>query len=537
MIGKIKDKILSIYYIMDNIFDKINNLYNKTGYTDIHGLDLWTSIILILIFFLAISYYHILNNLQPIKTDWIKQRCMPNVIPFAGIINKPDDESAFDFTSRNFTQCTQGILKNITNYSFKPFYYLMNAMNMIFLALNKIINSIRELFNKLRNSTKVFVENVMGRALNITMPILQIIMTAKTIAAKAIGTFTASIYTLIGGYFQIQSITLFFMKMIHKILIMIVGIIIGLWAVSWFFPPAAIAAASTTGIMLLVLIPTLILKILFGDILDLSTATPPGTPSCFSGNTLLKLKNNRYKKISDIDLNDILFDGSKITAKIKASSYDQEIYKLDNILVTGNHNIFHNIKGWITVKEHPESVLIDNFKDPYVYCINTNTKTIKINNNTFADWDDIDDIDIIKLKNNFSLPPNFTTNDIHNYFDAGFHPNMKIKLKNENIVDIQDIKVNDILNNGERVCAVVTIDNKKMSKVYDFSIDINNVLTCTKNINILKNNNTSNNTTNLKGIKITDDIKYLYHLVTDKKSFEINNICVGDYNTSIEYFL
>ena len=43
----------------------------------------------------------------------------------------------------------------------------MNSMNTIFIGLNKMINSIRELFNKLRNSTKVFVENVMGRALNI----------------------------------------------------------------------------------------------------------------------------------------------------------------------------------------------------------------------------------------------------------------------------------------------------------------------------------------------------------------------------------
>ena len=122
-------------------------------------------------------------------------------------------------------------------------------------------------------------------------------MTAKTIASKTIGTFTAAIYTLLGGYFQIQSITLFFMRMINKILLILVSVITGLWGISWFFPPAAIAAATTTAIMLLILIPTLILKILFGDILDLSTATPPGVPSCFSGDTLLKLKKILIKNI------------------------------------------------------------------------------------------------------------------------------------------------------------------------------------------------------------------------------------------------
>ena len=74
---------------------------------------------------------------------------------------------------------------------------------------------------------------------------------------------------------------------------------------------------------------------------------------------------------------------------------------------------------------------------------------------------------------------------------------MQLKLKN-NVIDIKDIKVNDILNNGERVCAVVIIDNKNMSDMYDYCIDTNKILTCTKNINILKNNV---NTTNLKGIK------------------------------------
>tara|TARA_B100000902_G_C27310143_1_gene917878 strand:+ start:1041 stop:2609 length:1569 start_codon:yes stop_codon:yes gene_type:complete len=522
---------------MDNIIDKIKNLYNKTDYNDIHGLDIWTSIIFVLVFFLAISYYHILNNLQPIKNDWINQRCKPNIIPFASLINKPDNMSGLDYTNQNFTQCIQGIVKNITSYSFKPFYYLMNTMNIIFMGLNKIITSIRELFNKLRNSTAAFVKNIMGRALNISIPIVQIIITAKTIAHKAVGTFAAAIYTLLGGYFQIQSITLFFMKMINKILNILVGVIIGLWSISWFFPPAAIAAASTSAIMLLILIPTIILKVLFGNIMELSSATPPGVPSCFSGDTLLKLKNNKNKKMSDININDVLFDGSFITAKFKASSYKQEIYKLDNIIVTGNHNVFHNIKGWITAKEHPDSILINNFNDPFVYCINTNTKTIKINNTTFADWDDIDDDDINKLKKNCSLPSNFNIQDIHKYFDAGFHPNMKLELENKNIVEIKDIKVNDILNNGERVCAVVTIDKNNMSKLYDFNIDENNLLTCTKNINILKNGIKKTNTSNIKGIETICNSKYLYHLVTDKKCFEINNVYVEDYNTSIEKFL
>ena len=38
---------------MNNINDKINILYNNKSYNDIHGLDIWTYIILILIFFFS----------------------------------------------------------------------------------------------------------------------------------------------------------------------------------------------------------------------------------------------------------------------------------------------------------------------------------------------------------------------------------------------------------------------------------------------------------------------------------------------------
>tara|TARA_B110000858_G_scaffold194808_1_gene249952 strand:+ start:3 stop:1571 length:1569 start_codon:yes stop_codon:yes gene_type:complete len=522
---------------MDNILNEINKLYNKTSYNDIHGFDILISVILILLFLLATSYYHIRNNIDPIKADWINQKCKPGVIPFAGLINKPDGVSGSDYTNQNFTECIRDILRNVTDNAFTPFYQLMKILSEVFRIFNESIQMVRQLFNNLRLSMEAFVKDVMARAVNITIPLINIVIAAKSIIGKTIGTFATAIYTLLGGYLTAQSLALYVIKSINHILYVISGIVVALWAIAWFVFPAGIAAAAGTAIFTLILVPLILLKVFVDNVLEIQTDRPPKTPACFSGNTLLKLKDNTYKKISDINLNDVLIDGSIITAKMKASSHDQEIHELDNIIVTGNHNIFHSIKGWITAKEHPDSVLVNNFKDPFVYCINTNTKTIKINGNTFADWDDIDDDDISKLKNNFSLPTDFNPEDIHKYFDAGFHPNMKLKLENNNIVKIKDIKVNDILNNGERVCAIVSIDKKNMSKMYDFSIDAINVLTCTKNINILKNNMNSNNTSNLKGIEIHDDCLQLYHLVTDKKSFEINNVCVGDYNTSIEKFL
>ena len=98
---------------MDNIAKEINSLYNKDGYYEKYGISLLVSILIILIFFVGWAYFKIMTDIKPIKDDWFNQRCNPKVIPFAGLINKPDGMSTFQFTGENFVGCTQSILRQI----------------------------------------------------------------------------------------------------------------------------------------------------------------------------------------------------------------------------------------------------------------------------------------------------------------------------------------------------------------------------------------------------------------------------------------
>ena len=127
---------------METIFTKVNNLYNKKGFLEKYGTDVWISVIIFLIFFIATSYYHVFNNIQPIITDWDNQKCNPSVIPFAGLINKPQGMSAFEFTGNNFTGCIQTILKTVAGDAFKPVYYIMNTFTDMFNDLSKALDGI-----------------------------------------------------------------------------------------------------------------------------------------------------------------------------------------------------------------------------------------------------------------------------------------------------------------------------------------------------------------------------------------------------------
>ena len=54
---------------MDNIFTKINDLYNNKGFLARYGLDVWATAFIILTFFIATAYFYTLNHIQPIKNN------------------------------------------------------------------------------------------------------------------------------------------------------------------------------------------------------------------------------------------------------------------------------------------------------------------------------------------------------------------------------------------------------------------------------------------------------------------------------------
>ena len=202
--------------------------------------------------------------------------------------------------------------------------------------------------------------------------------------------------------------------------------------------------------------------------------------------------------------------------------------------------------GWISVDRHPDSKFIhpDSFESPFVYCINTSTKIIKIGHQTYSDWDDLDDIDFNNLRNNSPLSDTFNTTDIHKILGAGFHEECLVKLKDGRSISIADIKVNDILFNEQRVCGVVKLNGKNIvsgvnEKILFESngIDKKKSLRCTGNIMVVDPELGSINTSDITSIEKDIFPRYVYHLLTDNGSFVVNDICVGDFNSSIENYL
>jgi len=530
----------------NSIFEKINDLYEDSGYFDRHGLDVLITFILCIVFVLAISYYHTLNNLEPIKANWATQRCYPSVIPFAGIINKSPGETTFEYTQKNFTECTQTILASITDKAFEPFHNLIEIIGSQFKQFTEAIKAVRGQFNKIRDSVRIVVEDVMSRALNITIPIVSLFVVMKSMIGKIHGTITSAIYTLLGSYYGLKSLMLFFVGLIMKILYALVGTITGLWIASIFMPLLVPTAVATTTVMGLILVPTIMIQVMMSNVMELTTATPPDVPACFAGHTQLHMRDGKHVDMKSVKIGSVLSDGSEVNAIMKLSSHDQTIYEIDGIIATGNHSIFHDTMGWISVDRHPDSKFIhpDSFKSPFVYCINTSTKIIKIGNQTFSDWDDLDDMDFSHLKHNSPLSETFNTTDIHKILGAGFHDECLVKLLDGRSLSIADIKVNDVLCNGERVCGVVKLNGKDIASGVSENILFESTegkegktLRCTGNIMVVEPQLGVSNTSDMATIGEELFPRYVHHLLTDWGSFVVNDVRVEDFNSSIEKYL
>ena len=539
--------IIQLLY-MDNIYENINKLYNKSGFLDKHGTELYISIFLILLTFIIYSYYGVKNRIKPIKENWSIEKCKPSVMPFAGIINAPQGTSKIQFTANNFAGCLNTILEGVASYALQPIYSLLMIIPKMVTGLLDSLNSIRGTFYNTRNNVGNVTENIFSRALNVTVPIIQFITNVKDTIAKTHGILTSSIFTLFGGYLTMKALIESIAKILVNFLVMLIALIIILWIIPFTWPVAGIMTAGAASVA----IPLLAMLVAINRIFKLSVGGIPKMPRCFDENNLIQLFDGSFKKISKLNVGDKLYNGSNVTNFMECSTSDHEFYNINGVIVTGSHKIFDSEKGWIYVKDHCKSIIIEHYAKPLMYCISTDNKIIEINNLIFTDWDEFDDNCLDQLNQNASfytkLNTCFKTKYIHKYLDGGFMKGTKIELNNGTEKNIEDISVNDILKFNEKVLAIVKIYAEDLS-FYEYNVSGKtikggpNLLFIDDNLGMIDTLDIINKKSNsIKKIKTKnnenkEDIKLLYHLITDKRRFTINGIKCSDYNCTTDKFI
>lgn len=232
-----------------NLTDKIMNIYDNQTFLERYGEYVFLSIIICIAFVLLVTYIHIKINITKIRADWVNQKCKPNIMPFAGMINAPQNMSKIEYAEKNFTECTQNILTDISEIALIPVHYTVSIITATVGEISKVINDMRELVNKIRNSISEITSDIMSRILNIMTPLIETIVTIKSMVGKSNGILTAVIYTLLGVYLAIKSLIGSILEIVIIILIAMAAAIILL-----FFIPIVGDILAVAGIVFFVAI-------------------------------------------------------------------------------------------------------------------------------------------------------------------------------------------------------------------------------------------------------------------------------------------
>jgi hypothetical protein len=476
---------------------------NNGGYV----FSSFTAIFILVILIFIISA---LTNANKYKHDWEKNKCKPGVIPIAGYIKNEPGMTPSEFTKKNYKECYSKISKEVADEASVAYKDTLGAAESTFNSYGNTLTSFESKLTNIKNIVGNTFSYIISSIINMLMPVFNNLFTLKSLINKINALFHTIAYYSFTVIYSFRAFFGSFLELIIAFLVIMAAAI----AVMWIIPFGFIPATAATIMFAAISVPLGLVAVGLKD-LNIKHSNIPKTKrqGCFSGDTLI---NNI--PIRKLNIGDNVGENNHITALFKYSSCDLDVYMLDNITVTSHHKVRYNNK-WIHVQDHSRAVKIQ-FTEPYVYCINTSQKVFKINEHEFLDWDEIDTLakeNIISKNGSFDR-----------YLIGGFNYDNSVLMDDGTYKIINSIQVNDVLYNNNKVLGVVIIEPLEM---YKYSV--NNIIYKASNNVYVTDEKIKND--KLNKIKITSNIAY--HLITDDRTFIINDIVFHDYDYALEKYL
>jgi len=240
-----------------------------------------------------------------------------------------------DDIEENFTYCIQNMQTSFMGYLLQPLTFITSSITSMLGGFMGDIQNVRAMFNKIRTFFSSIIQSIFGVFLNLIIEFQKITIGIKDLIGKTIGIMVSLMYVMDGSIKTMNS--------------------------TWNGPPGQMVRA---------------------------------LGKCFHPLTYIKLKDGQLKFMKDIDLGDILEDGSIVESVMKIDNKKEHIpfYSINtengDILVTGSHLVFDKEKNnFIKVQDYKKAILTD-IKFDWFSCLITDTHKIPINNEIFWDWED-----------------------------------------------------------------------------------------------------------------------------------------------------
>ena len=238
----------------------------------------------------------------------------------------------------NFIYCIQNMQSSFLGFQLQPLTSITSSITDSLGNFMTEINSIRAMINKIRTFFSSITSDIFTVFINLVIEFKKITIGIQDLIGKNVGIVMSMLYIMDGG--------------------------IKTGGSAWNGPPGQIVRS---------------------------------LGKCFDPYANIQLKDGTIKCMKDINLGDILEDGSVVEIIMKIDNKIEPVpfYKIPNggvngqdIYVTGSHLIYDKLSDkFIKVENYKKSILSDK-KTEWFSCLITDTHKIKIGDEIFWDWED-----------------------------------------------------------------------------------------------------------------------------------------------------
>lgn len=242
-----------------------------------------------------------------------------------------------DNVEENFTYCVQTMQTNFMGHLLAPLTYITQVLGAQSGELLGSIQNIRAMFFKVRTFFSSAVESIFGVFLNLVIEFQRVTISIKDLIGKTVGIMVSLMYVMDGSVKTMKS--------------------------TWNGPPGQMVRS---------------------------------LGKCFHPYTRVLLKTGVVKHMKDVDLGDVLDDGSVVESvmKIDNTKAPEPFYCVpggvhgEKVYVTGSHLVLDKGSGdFVRVDAFSGAVKTDEYY-PWFSCLITDTHTIALGEATFWDWED-----------------------------------------------------------------------------------------------------------------------------------------------------
>jgi hypothetical protein len=246
----------------------MEELYNHRGYFYTYGSDVVISAGIGALTVAINSYTTYQSVLLQLRTNWNEHKCNPIYMPFAGIIMPQPGLSTMETTVQNFSYCIHQDATMAFQTAMMPLEFCLYLVIEFLDTVMEAILTVLKLIQWLKDQIGGIVASLYNQILYFIVPLIETVIHVRDGLSKVNGIAVTTLFIAMSVYNTAISGTINIMNILCDLLIALISVIVAMIVLAFIllvtpaFPMGITLYATSTAVMLSILVPTVVLYVL-----------------------------------------------------------------------------------------------------------------------------------------------------------------------------------------------------------------------------------------------------------------------------------